>query len=79
MNLSCFTGYQEAASEKGILEQSEITLVSLTDTTLQDQETTITEEKGLWEDKHPDGVRDEGQKDQETEVTVRSHSNTVVL
>ncbi|GAA6223572.1 centrosomal protein of 295 kDa [Lates japonicus] len=57
----------EVASEKGILEQSEITLVSLTDTTLQDQETTITEEKGLWEDKHPDGVRDEGQKDQETE------------
>ncbi|XP_045929282.1 centrosomal protein of 295 kDa isoform X2 [Micropterus dolomieu] len=42
----------EAASEKGILEQSEITLVSLTDTTLQDQET-ITDE--------------EGQKGQETE------------
>nr|XP_033486685.1 uncharacterized protein cep295 isoform X2 [Epinephelus lanceolatus] len=36
----------EAASEKGILEQSEITLVSLTDTTLQDQEITITEEQG---------------------------------
>lgn len=60
---------QEAASEKGILEQSEITLVSLTDTTLQDQETTITDEEEIWEDKLPDGVRDEGPKSQETEVT----------
>ncbi|XP_040902301.1 centrosomal protein of 295 kDa isoform X1 [Toxotes jaculatrix] len=57
----------EAASEKGILEQSEITLVSLTDTTLQDQETTVTEEEGVWEDKHPDGAREEGQKSQETQ------------
>ncbi|XP_044058281.1 centrosomal protein of 295 kDa isoform X2 [Siniperca chuatsi] len=57
----------EAASEKGILEQSEITLVSLTDTTLQDQETTITDDEGIWEDKHPDGVREEGGKGQETE------------
>ncbi|XP_029301688.1 centrosomal protein of 295 kDa isoform X2 [Cottoperca gobio] len=52
----------EAASEKGILEQSEITLVSLTDTTLQDQETTSTEE-----DKLADGEWEEGQKGQETE------------
>ncbi|XP_078103166.1 centrosomal protein 295 isoform X1 [Sander vitreus] len=59
----------EAASEKGILEQSEITLVSLTDTTLQDQETTITEDEGIWEDKHPDGAREEGQKGHETEET----------
>uniref|UniRef100_UPI0037E7F921 neurofilament medium polypeptide-like n=1 Tax=Semicossyphus pulcher TaxID=241346 RepID=UPI0037E7F921 len=57
----------EAASEKGILEQSEITLVSLTDTTLQDQETTITEEEDIWEDTNPDGVRVEGQRGQETE------------
>ncbi|XP_071351833.1 centrosomal protein of 295 kDa isoform X2 [Trachinotus anak] len=57
----------DAAGEKGILEQSEITLASLTDTTLQDQETTITEEEGIWEDKHPAGVREEGQKGQETE------------
>lgn len=62
---------QEAASEKGILEQSEITLVSLTDTTLPDQETTITDEEGPWEEKHPDGVTEEGQKGQETEVTVQ--------
>ncbi|XP_054460001.1 centrosomal protein of 295 kDa isoform X2 [Anoplopoma fimbria] len=40
----------EAAGEKGILEQSEITLVSLTDTTLEDHETTVTEEEGTWED-----------------------------
>lgn len=52
---------QEAASEKGILEESEITLVSLTDTTLQDPEESFTEE-GTWE----------GQKDQATEVMVHS-------
>ncbi|XP_035536030.1 centrosomal protein of 295 kDa [Morone saxatilis] len=58
----------EAASEKGILEQSDITLVSLTDTTLQDQETTTTDEEGVWEDQHPDVVVvEEGQKGQETE------------
>ncbi|TDH15402.1 hypothetical protein EPR50_G00030590 [Perca flavescens] len=59
----------EAASEKGILEQSEITLVSLTDTTLQDQETTIAEDEGIWEDQPPDGAREEGQKGHETEGT----------
>ncbi|XP_031719464.1 uncharacterized protein cep295 isoform X2 [Anarrhichthys ocellatus] len=57
----------EAAGEKGILEQSEITLVSLSDTTMQDQEKTITEEEGTWEDEHPDSVREEGQQAQETE------------
>ncbi|XP_037631417.1 centrosomal protein of 295 kDa isoform X2 [Sebastes umbrosus] len=57
----------EAASEKGILEQSEITLVSLADTTMEDQETCITEEEGLLEDKPSDGVREEGQKGRETE------------
>lgn len=59
---------QEAAGEKGILEQSEITLVSLTDTTLQDPETSITE-GAEFEDKHPDGKKEERQKDQETQVT----------
>lgn len=68
--LSSLPVHQEAAGEKGILEQSEITLVSLTDTTLQDQETTVTEEEGTWEDEHPDGVREEGQPSQETEVIV---------
>uniref|UniRef100_A0A671ULE2 ALMS motif domain-containing protein n=1 Tax=Sparus aurata TaxID=8175 RepID=A0A671ULE2_SPAAU len=57
----------EAAGEKGILEQSEITLVSLTDTTLQDPETTITDEDELQEDKHPAGAREEGQEGNETE------------
>ncbi|XP_027135702.1 centrosomal protein of 295 kDa isoform X2 [Larimichthys crocea] len=59
----------EAGGEKGILEQSEITLVSLTDTTLQDQETTITDEDGVWDGKHPDRVMEEGQKE-----TEESHS-----
>ncbi|KAG7234903.1 hypothetical protein INR49_003640 [Caranx melampygus] len=45
----------EGLSEKGILEQSDITLVSLTDTTVQDQETTITEEDPVQEDKLPTG------------------------
>ncbi|XP_030599310.1 centrosomal protein of 295 kDa isoform X2 [Archocentrus centrarchus] len=59
----------EAAKEKGILEQSEITLVSLTDTTLQDQETTITEEEeeAVWVIKKPDGKTKEGQKGQKME------------
>nr|XP_020479192.1 centrosomal protein of 295 kDa isoform X2 [Monopterus albus] len=57
----------EVASEKGILEQSEITLVSLTDTTLQDQDTAIAEEDGMWGDEHPDVVREEGQISCQTE------------
>ncbi|XP_073340063.1 uncharacterized protein cep295 isoform X3 [Pagrus major] len=57
----------EAAGVKGILEQSDITLVSLTDTTLPDQETTVTDEDELQEDKHPDGAREEGQEGKETE------------
>ncbi|KAK5929971.1 hypothetical protein CgunFtcFv8_011158 [Champsocephalus gunnari] len=49
-------GISEAAREKGILEQSEITLVSLADTTLQDHDTTE-------EDPHPEG----GEEGQPTE------------
>ncbi len=64
-------GFQEAACEKGILEQSEITLVSLTDTTVQDQETTITDEEGISEDKQADEVINEGQRGQEMEVNVQ--------
>lgn len=52
---------QEPAGEKGILEQSQITLVSVTDTTAEDLETTVTEE-ATWGDKDPDAV-------EETEVT----------
>ncbi|KAI9536922.1 hypothetical protein NQZ68_030146 [Dissostichus eleginoides] len=47
-------GILEAAREKGILEQSEITLVSLADTTLKDPDTTE-------EDPHPGGGEEEGQ------------------
>ncbi|KAM4566337.1 uncharacterized protein cep295 isoform 2-T2 [Odontesthes bonariensis] len=54
---------EEAATEKGILEQSEITLVSLTDTTLPDQETTVTEE----EDAPTEGVDGDKQEGRETE------------
>nr|XP_040030601.1 uncharacterized protein cep295 isoform X2 [Gasterosteus aculeatus aculeatus] len=57
----------EAAGEKGILEQSEITLVSLTDTTLQDQETIVPEEEEKNEDKHREEVEEKGQQAQETE------------
>ncbi|XP_034722491.1 uncharacterized protein LOC117941633 [Etheostoma cragini] len=64
----------EVGSEKGILEQSQITLVSLTDTTLEDQETAITEDEGTWEDKHQDGASEEGQKGHETEGTESSLS-----
>lgn len=57
---------QEPAGEKGILEQSQITLVSVTDTTAEDLETTVTEE-ATWD---PDAV-------EETEVTnTNSGSNT---
>ncbi|KAM6987529.1 uncharacterized protein cep295 [Tautogolabrus adspersus] len=59
----------EAAFEKGILEQSEITLVSLTDTTLQDQETTITDEEDIWEDRDSDEGKEEGQREQKTEAS----------
>ncbi|XP_062241675.1 centrosomal protein of 295 kDa isoform X2 [Platichthys flesus] len=53
-----FRRIMEAACEKGILEQSEITLVSLTD-----EDTTITEEEGVCEENNPD---EEGQKSKET-------------
>ncbi|XP_053279039.1 centrosomal protein of 295 kDa [Pleuronectes platessa] len=54
-----FRRIMEAACEKGILEQSEITLVSLTD-----EDTTITEEEGVYEENDPD---EEEQKSKETE------------
>ncbi|CAI5692647.1 unnamed protein product [Oreochromis niloticus] len=54
----------EAAKQKGILEQSEITLVSLRDSTLQDQESTSSEEEGAWVIENPDGRGEEGQKGQ---------------
>ncbi|XP_033988661.1 uncharacterized protein cep295 [Trematomus bernacchii] len=53
-------GILEAAREKGILEQSEITLVSLADTTLQDHDTTE-------EDPHPGGGTEWGEEGQPTE------------
>lgn len=48
---------QDLADEKGILEQSQITLVSLTDTSLQEQDATLTDEAGSWGEEHPDVVR----------------------
>lgn len=35
------------SGKKGILEQSEITLLSVTDSTLQDQDTTVTDDEPL--------------------------------
>ncbi|XP_062275908.1 centrosomal protein of 295 kDa [Scomber scombrus] len=61
---------KEAASKKGILEDSEITLVSVTDTTV-DQDTTVSEEEEMWEDKHPQGFTEEGQRGQETDIIVQ--------
>lgn len=52
---------QEPAGEKGILEQSQITLVSVTDTTVDEPDTTVTDE-ATWGDKDPDAMA-------ETEVT----------
>lgn len=43
--------------------------MSLTDSTLQDQESTSSEEEGVI--KNPDGRGEEGQKGQEMEVTVQ--------
>lgn len=39
--------------------------MSLSDTTVQEQETAVTDE----EDKHPDGAGEEGQRGRETQVT----------
>lgn len=43
---------QEPAGEKGILELSQITLVSVTDTTVDEPDTTVTDE-ATWGDKDP--------------------------
>ncbi|XP_029923683.1 centrosomal protein of 295 kDa isoform X3 [Myripristis murdjan] len=67
----------DAATGKGILEESEITLLSLTDTTLQDQEATIIEEekeKERRQDEGQDEMREEDQKGGKAEVTVHEES-----
>uniref|UniRef100_UPI003AAB0394 uncharacterized protein cep295 n=1 Tax=Centroberyx gerrardi TaxID=166262 RepID=UPI003AAB0394 len=64
----------DAAGEKGILEQSEITLLSLTDSTLQDQEETITEEE-----ERPDETREEGEKAEELESTLLPEETATAL
>ncbi|KAF7651379.1 hypothetical protein LDENG_00111830 [Lucifuga dentata] len=69
---------QKAASEKGILEQSEITLVSLTDTTLQDQEVTIDKEEEHGD--KLDGMSEEDLKGQEElESTLLPEETAVAL
>lgn len=50
---------QDWAEDKGILEQSQITLVSLTDTSLQDQDATLTDEAGSGGEEHPEEVMEE--------------------
>lgn len=64
---------QDLGNEKGILEQSVITLVSLTDTSLQDQEATLADEAGPWEDKHLDAVMEEGQTGQDSHFVNHVH------
>lgn len=59
---------QDSAEEKGILEQSQITLVSLTDTSLQDQDATLTDDAGSWGEEHPDVVKEEAQTGQKTDI-----------
>lgn len=44
------------ADEDGILEQSQITLVSLTDTSLQDRDATLTDDAGSGAEEHADAV-----------------------
>ncbi|XP_043975927.1 uncharacterized protein cep295 isoform X2 [Gambusia affinis] len=61
----------ESDGERGILEQSQITLVSLTDTTLQDAVATDDEE--LQDSDGPDSITD-GQETMETEPTEGAES-----
>ncbi|KAM7412571.1 hypothetical protein PAMA_020110 [Pampus argenteus] len=65
----------EAAGKEGILEQSEITLVSMTDTTL-DKDMTVSEEEETWEDKHPEEFSEEGQRGQEMEESESTLTET---
>lgn len=67
---------QEAAREKGILEQSQITLVSTTDTTLEDIDRTMNDEEDTCGDEHPGCLKEE-QDDQEAEVTVECPSSRI--
>ncbi|XP_068601693.1 uncharacterized protein [Brachionichthys hirsutus] len=53
---------------QGILEQSEITLLSLTDDTLRDKETSA-EDEDVWGDKSSDEMMDERERGQEREGT----------
>ncbi|KAM4742446.1 uncharacterized protein cep295 isoform 3-T3 [Anableps anableps] len=55
-----------ADRERGILEQSQITLVSLTDTTLQDQDMIATEDGGLQDSRAPESIKEHGQETIET-------------
>ncbi|XP_032413296.1 uncharacterized protein LOC116716568 isoform X4 [Xiphophorus hellerii] len=61
----------ESDEERGILEQSQITLVSLTDTTLQDA--VATDDEGLQDSDGPDSITD-GQETMETEPTEGAES-----
>uniref|UniRef100_A0A673B5W7 ALMS motif domain-containing protein n=2 Tax=Sphaeramia orbicularis TaxID=375764 RepID=A0A673B5W7_9TELE len=63
--------------EKGILEQSEITLVSLTDSSLQDQDTTITEEQEATENE-VDEEEEEEHQTTDTQTTESMSNRTLV-
>ncbi|MEQ2188102.1 hypothetical protein GOODEAATRI_011530, partial [Goodea atripinnis] len=56
----------EAARERGILDQSQITLVSLTDTTLQDEDMITTDDEEVQDNRGPDSIKEDGQEGVQT-------------
>ncbi|MEQ2210538.1 hypothetical protein XENOCAPTIV_015192, partial [Xenoophorus captivus] len=58
----------EAARERGILDQSQITLVSLTDTTLQDEDMITTDDEEVQDNRGPDSIKEDGQEGVQTKL-----------
>ncbi|XP_047247380.1 uncharacterized protein cep295 isoform X2 [Girardinichthys multiradiatus] len=56
----------EAVRERGILDQSQITLVSLTDTTLQDEDMITTDDEEVLDNRGPDSIKEDGQEGVQT-------------
>ncbi|KAK5621897.1 hypothetical protein CRENBAI_009155 [Crenichthys baileyi] len=57
----------EAARERGILDQSQITLLSLTDTTLQDEDMITTDDEEVQDNRGPESIKEDGQEGVQTE------------
>ncbi|MED6274653.1 hypothetical protein CHARACLAT_018488 [Characodon lateralis] len=56
----------EAVRERGILDQSQITLVSVTDTTLQDEDMITTDDEEVLDNRGPDSIKEDGQEGVQT-------------